>query len=117
MKSSKAFTLIELIFVIVIISILAVIAIPKLSATRSDAINAKDCKNISVCISDMLAQYTAMATATKSDSEACTRAENSSQNDIDIGVGSDEMTVDGSPEQCDYLNGKYKFGGSRVSID
>jgi len=34
---NKAFTIIELIFVIVIIGILAAIAIPKLSATRDDA--------------------------------------------------------------------------------
>jgi len=33
----KAFTMIELIFVIVIIGILAVIALPKLTATRTDA--------------------------------------------------------------------------------
>ena len=37
----KAFTMIELIFVIVIIGILASIAIPKLAATRDDAVIAK----------------------------------------------------------------------------
>ncbi len=38
---NKAFTMIELIFVIVILGILAAVAIPKLSATRDDAILAK----------------------------------------------------------------------------
>lgn len=39
MKTSKqAFTIIELIFVIVLLGILAAIAVPKLSATRTDAI-------------------------------------------------------------------------------
>ena len=42
MKQSKqAFTMIELIFVIVVIGILAAVAIPKLSATRDDAVITK----------------------------------------------------------------------------
>ena len=36
-KSKKAFTMIELIFVIVILGILAAVAIPRLAATRTDA--------------------------------------------------------------------------------
>ena len=36
-SSKKAFTMIELVFVIVVIGILAAIAIPKLAATRDDA--------------------------------------------------------------------------------
>ena len=36
-SSKKAFTMIELIFVIVVIGILAAIAVPKLAATRDDA--------------------------------------------------------------------------------
>lgn len=36
-KSSSAFTMIELVFVIVVLGILSAIAIPKLSATRTDA--------------------------------------------------------------------------------
>ena len=36
-KSKKAFTMIELVFVIVIIGILAAVAIPRLAATRDDA--------------------------------------------------------------------------------
>ena len=37
----KAFTMIELIFVIVILSIIAVVAVPRLAATRDDAEIAK----------------------------------------------------------------------------
>ena len=37
MSSKKAFTMIELIFVIVVIGILSAIAIPKMAATRDDA--------------------------------------------------------------------------------
>jgi len=40
-KHQKAFTMIELVFVIVVIGILAAIAIPKLAATRDDAIITK----------------------------------------------------------------------------
>ena len=38
LKKRKAFTMIELVFVIVIIGILSAIAIPKFSATRDDAV-------------------------------------------------------------------------------
>lgn len=41
MLSRKAFTMIELIFVIVILGVLAAIAIPKINATRDDAENVK----------------------------------------------------------------------------
>ena len=41
LKNRKAFTMIELIFVIAIIGILSAIAIPKFAATRGDAIMAK----------------------------------------------------------------------------
>ena len=41
LKNKKAFSMIELIFVIVIIGILASVAIPKLAATRDDAFIAK----------------------------------------------------------------------------
>ena len=40
-KSKKAFTMIELVFVIVVIGILASVAIPRLAATRDDAIITK----------------------------------------------------------------------------
>ena len=40
-NSKKAFSMIELVFVIVVIGILAAIAIPKFAASRNDALNVK----------------------------------------------------------------------------
>ncbi len=41
LQTKKAFTMIELIFVIVVIGILATVAIPRLAATRTDAVLVK----------------------------------------------------------------------------
>jgi len=46
--SKNAFTMIELIFVIVILGILSAVAIPKLSATRDDAVVSSVAQNIMV---------------------------------------------------------------------
>jgi len=40
-RTQNAFTMVELVFVIVVIGILASIAVPKLAATRDDAVIAK----------------------------------------------------------------------------
>ena len=48
----KAFTMIELIFVIVILGILASVAVPRLMATREDAEIASAIANIRTLISD-----------------------------------------------------------------
>jgi len=54
----KAFTMIELIFVIVIIGILAAVAIPKLAATRDDAKIANIITNVRTLLRDAPAYYT-----------------------------------------------------------
>ena len=52
-------TVIELIFIIIVIGILAALALPKLAATRDDAKLSTTVHNMSVCIKDISAHYTA----------------------------------------------------------
>ena len=61
----KAFTMIELIFVIVILGILAAVAIPKLAATRADAEVSKIAQNVMTGASE-IASY-AMSNAKTAD--------------------------------------------------
>jgi general secretion pathway protein G len=58
----KAFTMIELIFVIVIIGILASIAIPRLSATRTDAMISVALTEIGQLITEFNTEYTSKGT-------------------------------------------------------
>ncbi len=58
----KAFTMIELIFVIVIIGILAAVAMPKLAATRDDARISNIIANARVVFGDITSFYTSQGT-------------------------------------------------------
>ena len=53
----KAFTMIELILIIVVIGILAAIAIPRISATRDDAVLVKTMAEIRTAIEEINAYY------------------------------------------------------------
>lgn len=55
----KAFTMIELNFVIVILGILAAVALPRLSATRDDAVVVATSANIKQAMVDLAAFYSA----------------------------------------------------------
>jgi general secretion pathway protein G len=59
----KAFTMIELIFVIVILGILASVAIPKLAATRDDAMVVRQQANLKVVISEIMTTVLAKGSA------------------------------------------------------
>ena len=61
----KAFTMIELVFVIVILGILASVAIPKLAATRDDAEIMAGTQRVTGLISDIGGYYTGHGTFAK----------------------------------------------------
>ena len=60
-KEKKAFTVVELIFVIVIIGILSAIMLPKLMATRDDAKIAVALSNVGKLVSELHIYYTTNA--------------------------------------------------------
>jgi prepilin-type N-terminal cleavage/methylation domain-containing protein len=57
--TKKAFTMIELIFVIIVLGILASVALSSLSATRSDAMSVTLLDDLRTCISELANGYTA----------------------------------------------------------
>ncbi len=101
----KAFTLVELIFVIVILGILAAVAIPKFSATRDDARVSKKAMDVMTAVSD-IAAYAMANGQTLADLSAMSHALKSMQNtgeavvdvankraDIKMGSVSDCVTI------------------------
>ena len=123
----KAFTMIELIFVIVIIGILAVIAIPKLNASRDDAKKVVELNNIANCIQEIAASYTSQQIE-NNNTQSCKDLTCTSVNIGDNKDGNITVTVkdstQGKAKFCDYvktsannqkLTGTHLFGGSKVS--
>ncbi len=110
------FTMIELIFVIVILGILAAVAIPKLAATRDDAKLATARSNLSTCISDLGAKYTAQGAITTTDltnDPACAKALQYQANLISVNAAGDGVNVD-TTSFSDF-EATYTFGGTNVS--
>ena len=58
-KNQKAFTMIELVFVIVIIGILAAVAIPRLATNRDDAEAIVVVNNLKDLVNETIASYAA----------------------------------------------------------
>ena len=111
---SRAFTMVELVFVIVILGILVALAIPKLAATRDDARDSRICQNIATCITDAGATYTAQGSVTLSTIDSCASTDVSGL--VSLNAVGDELTVSGAPTICTHLDSTYILGGTRVSV-
>jgi len=120
----KAFTMIELIFVIVIIGILAAVAIPKLSATRDDAKASTELNNLATCINDVGTSYTATGTE-DNNTAACgslqcaTVAVGTTTTDGNVTVGLPTSTEPfclnvKTAMVAKDINGTKEFGGTHV---
>ena len=112
----KAFTMIELIFVIVIIGILAAVAIPKLSATRDDAVSTTHAANISLCVSNATAEYQAKSTlADLTSLDSCEKANDTEAASVVITGDDLVVTTSDTVVQAIIPNGSYPFKGQQVT--
>lgn len=107
----KAFTMIELIFVIVILGILTAVALPKLSATRDDAGDSSLMSNTKICVTDVIASYKGSNSIPDlTDFQSCIVA-NATGATISIIGDFVNVTNSGSVE----LNGDYRMKGNSVT--
>ncbi|NLK66789.1 MAG: type II secretion system protein [Campylobacteraceae bacterium] len=89
--NKKAFTMVELIFIIVILGILAIVAVPRLMATRDDAEISLFAQNFATLITDVAAYQTSRAEYSKKISDM------TNVNVIDIMDYKAELQIRNSP--------------------
>lgn len=107
----KAFTMIELIFVIVIIGILSAVAIPRLASTRDDAKLSTLIVNSKICVKDAIGSYKGKGVVPAINSiPACQSVNNKVPGAI--GIEGDFILVSGVHATVD---GSYIYKGTRVN--
>jgi len=100
MRFSRAFTMIELIFVIVILGILATVAIPKLAATRDDAEVSKVAQNVMTGAAE-IASYAVSNGKTVNDLTLMSNAMSSLSNSGDANLSNKKAVISmGSVHDC-----------------
>ena len=112
------FTMIELIFVIVILGILAAVAIPKLAATRDDAKLSTARSNLSTCIGDLGATYTATGALSSGDIDddpACAKINATVSSMVKLNTSGDGIDVSNSTTGYSDFESSYTFGGTNVA--
>ncbi len=106
----NAFSVIELIFVIVILGILAAVAIPKLAATRDDAVVTALIADVKTCVNDAIAAYKGQGSAPDLTAiPACVAA---NANGATITINGDFVNVVNSG--LSTLDGDHKMKGETV---
>jgi len=97
----KAFTIIELIFVIVIIGILIAVAIPKLNSTREDAKSVTIVTNLKHFLNDVASYYLANGEDSTANSKAWTAVTYDKVTDtIDKAISSTVLPSFSGPIRC-----------------
>ncbi len=112
-RSKFAFTMIELIFVIVILGILAAVAVPKLAATRDDAIITTEMANARSCAIDACAEYAGNGVLVSANIPSCIKAILGTTVTVTVTDATATVIIAGSPDAA--LNGTTTCAGNSVT--
>ena len=109
----RAFTMIELVFVIVILGILTAVAVPRLVGTRDDAKKSILITNVKTCINDAVSSYKGSGINPDLDSiPSCVFA---NSNGASITISGDNIHVESSG--LDVLDGDHRMRGITATYE